>query len=122
STMEIETAVLEVPGVSEGAVIGVPDKIKGEVPVVFVTIAEGYLENEELRKSIEASIVKSIGQIARSRDIFFVEAMPTTVRGKIMRRLLKDLQIQGEVAGDLTGLEDPGAIQQIKEIVDAQRS
>ncbi|MCF3943380.1 hypothetical protein LZD48_09520 [Oceanobacillus sp. APA_J-2(6-2)] len=118
--MEIESAVLEVPGVSEAAVIGAPNKIKGEVPIVFVTVAEGYIGNEDLRKKIEASIVKGIGQIAKPRDVFFVEAMPKTVSGKIMRRLLKELQVEGDVAGDVTGLEDPAAIQQIKEVVTAK--
>ncbi|MEJ8764639.1 acetate--CoA ligase [Oceanobacillus sp. HCA-5259] len=122
STMEIESAVLEVSGVSEAAVIGAPDKIKGEVPVVFVTVADGFVGNEELRENIEASIVKGIGQIARPRDVFFVEAMPKTVSGKIMRRLLKELQVKGDVAGDLTGLEDPTAIQQIKKIVTAKKN
>lgn len=121
STMEIESAVLEVPGVSEAAVIGAPDKIKGEVPVIFVTVADGYSGDEVLTKRIEESVVKGIGHIARPRDIFFVEAMPKTVSGKIMRRLLKELQVKGDVAGDLTGLEDPTAIQQIKEVVEGRK-
>ncbi|MCM3741414.1 acetate--CoA ligase [Oceanobacillus luteolus] len=121
STMEMESAVLEVPGVSEAAVIGAPDKIKGEVPVVFVTVAEGYDGDEGLRQKVEESIVNSIGQIARPRDIFIVEAMPKTVSGKIMRRLLKELQVTGEVAGDVTGLEDPAAIDRIKEVVTVKK-
>lgn len=121
STMEMESAVLEVPGVSEAAVIGAPDKIKGEVPVVFVTVAEGYDGDEGLRQKVEESIVNSIGQIARPRDIFIVEAMPKTVSGKIMRRLLKELQVTGEVAGDVTGLEDPAAIERIKEVVTVKK-
>ncbi|MFD1609344.1 acetate--CoA ligase [Oceanobacillus luteolus] len=121
STMEMESAVLEVPGVSEAAVIGAPDKIKGEVPVIFVTVAEGYDGDEGLRQKVEESIVNSIGQIARPREIFIVEAMPKTVSGKIMRRLLKELQVTGEVAGDVTGLEDPAAIDRIKEVVTVKK-
>ncbi|MFA1820786.1 acetate--CoA ligase [Virgibacillus oceani] len=119
STMEIENAVLECQGVSEVAVIGVPDKIKGEVPVVYATVAEGTPAGEELKKQIEKSIIKGIGQLARPQNIFFVESMPKTVSGKIMRRLLKEVQIKGDVSSDVTGLEDPGAINHIREIVAA---
>ncbi|PAV28218.1 acetyl-coenzyme A synthetase [Virgibacillus profundi] len=117
STMEIENAVLECDGVSEVAVIGAPDKIKGEVPVVFATIAEEFTADNDLKKQIEQSIVKGIGQLARPQSIFFVESMPKTVSGKIMRRLLKEVQIKGEVASDVTGLEDPAAIDHIREVV-----
>jgi acetyl-CoA synthetase len=119
STMEIENAVLECEAVSEAAVIGAPDKIKGEVPVVFATIAEGFAADENLKQQIENSIIKAVGQLARPQNIYFVEAMPKTVSGKIMRRLLKEVQIKGNVASDVTGLEDPGAIDHIKDIVSA---
>ncbi|MBM7599774.1 acetyl-CoA synthetase [Virgibacillus halotolerans] len=117
STMEIENAVLECDAVSEAAVIGVPDEIKGEVPVVFATIAEGFAADNDLKRKIDQSIVKGIGQLARPQSIFFVESMPKTVSGKIMRRLLKEVQIKGNVASDVTGLEDPAAIEHIREIV-----
>lgn len=119
STMEIENAVLGCDGVSEAAVIGAPDKIKGEVPVVFATIAEGFAANNELKKQIEQSIIKGIGQLARPQSIFFVESMPKTVSGKIMRRLLKEVQLKGNVVSDVTGLEDPAAIEHVREIVSA---
>ncbi|WP_209300555.1 acetate--CoA ligase [Lentibacillus salicampi] len=117
STMEIENAVLECDAVSEAAVIGAPDKIKGEVPVVFVTIREGFSTSEDVKKQIEQSIVKGIGQLARPQDIFLVESMPKTVSGKIMRRLLKEVQTKGSVASDVTGLEDPAAIDHVREVV-----
>src|SRR5690606_18866364 len=97
STMEMESAVLEVPGVSEAAVIGVPDAIKGEVPVVFVRLAEGYVETEEILKNINSSIVDQIGAIARPKEIIVTEALPKTVSGKIMRRLLKEILVNGTV-------------------------
>ncbi|WP_408870984.1 AMP-binding enzyme, partial [Acetobacter fabarum] len=64
STMEMESAVLETPGVSETAVIGVPDEIKGEVPVCFVRLSDGTEESEELKEAIKARIVDQIGKIA----------------------------------------------------------
>lgn len=117
STMEIENSVLECEAVSEVAVIGAPDEIKGEVPVVFATLSGGYIGDDKLKKEIEESIVKGVGQIARPRDIYFVKAMPKTVSGKIMRRLLKEIQVKGDVVSDVTGLEDPEAIEHIKEVV-----
>src|SRR5699024_12108256 len=99
------------------AVIGAPDKIKGEVPVVFATITEGYTKGDDLKKKIEESIIKGVGQLARPRSIFIVESMPKTVSGKIMRRLLKEVQVKGDVASDVTGLEEPAAVEHIKEIV-----
>lgn len=119
STMEIENSVLECEAVSEVAVIGAPDEIKGEVPVVFATLSGGYIGEDKLKKEIEESIVKGVGQIARPRDIYFVKAMPKTVSGKIMRRLLKEIQVKGDVVSDVTGLEDPEAIHHIKEVISA---
>ncbi|WP_245799181.1 acetate--CoA ligase [Virgibacillus siamensis] len=119
STMEMENAVLECDAVSEVAVIGTPDRIKGEVPIVFATLADGFNADNELKKQIEQSIVEGIGQLARPQNIFFVESMPKTVSGKIMRRLLKEVVIKGDVAGDVTGLEDPAAVRHIRDTVAA---
>jgi acetyl-CoA synthetase len=117
STMEMESAVLECEGVAEAAVFGIPDKIKGEVPVVFVKLSVGIEGSDELRDRISQSIVNSIGQIARPQHILFTDTLPKTVSGKIMRRLLKEIVIKGNVAGDITGLEDPTTVEQIKNLV-----
>lgn len=120
STMEIENAVLECEAVSEAAVIGAPDDIKGEVPVVFVTLAGGYTPSSEVTKEIEGNIIHAVGQLARPKNIYMLHSLPKTVSGKIMRRLLKEVLVKGEVAGDVTGLEDPTAIDHVKEIVTAE--
>lgn len=120
STMEMESAVLECEGVSETAVIGVPDPIKGEVPVIFVRLADGVDGTDKLKETITASIVQQIGQIARPKTIIFTESLPKTVSGKIMRRLLKEVVVKGTVTGDVTGLEDPATVEQIKEVVSAK--
>lgn len=120
STMEMESAVLEVSGVSETAVIGIPDAIKGEIPLVFVRLAEGCVESEELLGSINTSIVDQIGAIARPKQILVTEALPKTVSGKIMRRLLKEIWLDGTVVGDITGLEDPGSVVSVQEAVNSR--
>nr|WP_295970903.1 acetate--CoA ligase [uncultured Bacillus sp.] len=117
STMEMESAVLECEGVAETAVFGIPDPIKGEVPIVFAKLIDNYEGSAELKNQISQSIVNNIGQIAKPQHIIFTNALPKTVSGKIMRRLLKEIVIQGTVAGDITGLEDPSVVEKIKAIV-----
>ena len=117
STMEMENAVLEYDAVSEAAVIGQPDDLKGEVPVVFVTLAEGYTPSAHIVKEIENNIIKAVGQLARPDDVYMVDHLPKTVSGKIMRRLLKEVLVKGSVTGDITGLEDPTAVEHVQEVV-----
>lgn len=116
STMEMESCVLEVDGVSEAAVIGVPDEIKGEIPLIFIRLADGYETNDQIKDAVKNSIVNQIGKIAQPGDIIITETLPKTVSGKIMRRLLKEIVTSGKVAGDVTGLEDPSTVQHIQEI------
>ncbi|MCM3690386.1 acetate--CoA ligase [Neobacillus niacini] len=117
STMEMESAVLEIKGVSETAIIGIPDEIKGEVPLVFVRLADGYQETEELRQQINDQIIQQIGKIAAPKSIVFTDMLPKTVSGKIMRRLLKEIVVSGQVQGDITGLEDPATVAQIQKLL-----
>ncbi len=117
STLEMESAVLECEGVSECAVIGVPDEIKGEVPVVFARLADGFEGGEELIQRINDNIVQQIGKIASPKEVIITNTLPKTVSGKIMRRLLKEIVATGKVAGDITGLEDPSTVEDIQNIV-----
>jgi acetyl-CoA synthetase len=117
STMEMESAVLEIQGVAETAIIGIPDEIKGEVPLVFVRLADGYQETKELRQKINDQIIQQIGKIAVPKSIVFTDMLPKTVSGKIMRRLLKEIVVSGKVQGDITGLEDPATVAQIQKLL-----
>ncbi|MBE6184968.1 acetate--CoA ligase [Bacillus ginsengihumi] len=114
STMEMESAVLECAGIYESAVIGIPDDIKGEVPVIFARLSEEMKETDELKEQIKSRIVEQIGKIAEPKTIIFTHVLPKTVSGKIMRRLLKEMIVNGTVTGDITGLEDPATVAQIK--------
>ncbi|KEF37682.1 acyl-CoA synthetase/AMP-acid ligase [Schinkia azotoformans MEV2011] len=116
STMEIESAVMECEGVAEAAVIGIPDEIKGEIPLVFARLTDISLGTEELKEKINDRIIQQIGKIALPKTIVFTETLPKTVSGKIMRRLLKEIIVAGTVSGDITGLEDPATVAQIKNI------
>ncbi|TXL67514.1 acetate--CoA ligase [Cerasibacillus terrae] len=115
STMEMESAVLEVPGVAETAVIGVPDKIKGEVPLVFIRLDEATTLTEDIKHKVNNSIENEIGKIARPKEVIIVDALPKTVSGKIMRRLLSEVVTSGTVKGDVTGLENPEIVENLKE-------
>jgi len=117
STMEIESVVMECKGVAEVAVVGVPDPIKGLVPVVFVTLRTGFAPSDYRRKEIRSHIESRISKIASPRSIFFTQALPKTPSGKIMRRLLVELSTTGAVQGDLTGLEDATAVEKVREVV-----
>lgn len=117
STMEMESAVLETPGVAEVAVIGVPDPIKGEVPFIFVRLSEQADNEEEIKKQISDAIIQNIGKIAQPKHVIITESLPKTVSGKIMRRLLKEIVLKGDIAGDITGLEDPDSVEHIKTVL-----
>lgn len=120
STMEMESAVLESPGVAECAVIGVPDEIKGEVPFVFVRLSEDAADGEEVAERIKENIIRRIGKIAQPKEIVITDSLPKTVSGKIMRRLIKEIVTTGSVAGDVTGLEDPSTVVDLQSVIEAK--
>lgn len=113
STMEMESAVLEINGVAETAVIGIPDKIKGEVPLVFVRMSDKTIPQDEVVTKVSNNIVQEIGKIAQPKSVVVVDELPKTISGKIMRRLLKEVATTGEVRGDVTGLDDPSVVNHI---------
>ncbi len=112
STMEMESALLLEPGVSEAAVVGVPDATKGQVPIAFVTLAAtaGPVSSDDLARALE----REIGPIARPRAVYIVSTMPRTRSGKIVRRLLAELVVEGRASGDVTGLEDPEVLERLR--------
>src|SRR5207344_2341361 len=88
STMEVESALVHHPKVAEAAVVGKPDDIKGEGISCFVTLKAGFPASDELKKELQAHVVKEIGALARPDEIRFTDSLPKTRSGKIMRRLL----------------------------------
>ncbi len=113
-TMEIESAVVGVEGVAEAAVVGGSHDVKGEAVYVYVTTEEGVTDQESLRDEIEEGIVDVIGPIAKPELITFVDDLPKTRSGKIMRRLLENLA-SGEELGDTSTLRNPDVVSDIED-------
>ncbi|MCE4604332.1 MAG: acetate--CoA ligase [Aeropyrum sp.] len=112
-TIELEDAILAHPAVSEAAVVGGPDPVKGEVPVAFVVLREGYEPTPKLEEEVREVVRRLVGPIAVPSRIIFVEKLPKTRSGKIMRRIMIALLKGGEI-GDTSTLEDPSAVEAVK--------
>jgi acetyl-CoA synthetase len=111
-TAEIESALVECPEVAESAVIGKKHDVKGEAPVAFVILKDGFEASDELAAKLKKHVGVKIGPIARPDDIIFTASLPKTRSGKIMRRLLRDIA-EGRNLGDVTTLADPTAMQSL---------
>jgi acetyl-CoA synthetase len=102
---EIESALLEHEAVAESAAIGKPDPVNMEVVKAFVALKPGYEHNEDLELGIMNFIRKKLSPLAMPQEIEFVDSLPKTRSGKILRRVLKAKET-GEPIGDLSTLED----------------
>jgi acetyl-CoA synthetase len=115
ATGELEAAVNLHKEITESAVVGVSDEIKGEVPVVFV-VYKGKKGAEEVKNEVVNLIRKQIGPIALPKEVYLVEDLPKTRSGKIMRRILKRL-FTGEELGDLSTLANPESVEHVKKVI-----
>ena len=115
STAEMEDAITRHPDVVECAVVSKPDEVKGEVPVAFVILGNRE-PSEELKKEIKKEVDEHIGPIARPSEIYFVEDVPKTRSGKIMRRILKNL-LRGKELGNITTLRNPESVEKVKKVI-----
>ncbi|WP_255150428.1 acetate--CoA ligase [Halorarius halobius] len=113
-TMELESAVAEVEKVAEAAVAAREDAEKGEVPDVYVVVREGVEETDAVKEEIVAAVEDEIGKFARPANVIFVDDLPKTRSGKIMRRLLENISNEQEL-GDTTTLRDPSVPEQIRD-------
>ncbi len=116
STMESEGAAAAAAGVAEAAVVGVHDRVRGTVPVAFVTLRQDA-DIDAVRADVAAAVERAIGGIARLGRVYVPSALPKTRAGKVMRRLLREAAETGAVRGDLTGLEDPAALEAVLDAV-----
>ena len=110
-TMEIESVLVAHPSISEAAVVGKPDDLKGECVVAFVTPQSGH---EIDPAAIRAFITREIGALARPDAIIIADALPKTRSGKIMRRFLRQIAAGSEIQGDTSTLEDPSVLERLQ--------
>jgi propionyl-CoA synthetase len=111
-TREIEEAVSMHPNVAECAVVGVADELKGQMPLAFAVLKDAAKRTgaEEVMQTVD----RQLGAIARPKAVHFVTLLPKTRSGKTLRRAIQALA-EGRDPGDLTTIEDPTALTQIKE-------
>ncbi len=120
-TREIEEAVSAHPNIAEVAVVGVHDEIKGQAVMAFAVVKDaGRIATPEglalMEKEVMATVDKELGAIARPAKVHFVVTLPKTRSGKLLRRSIQALA-EGREPGDLTTLDDPGALEQVRQAI-----
>ena len=116
-TMEIESALVANPIVAEAAVVGKPDDTTGESICAFVVLKRSRPTGDEAKqiaKELRDWVAKEIGPIAKPKEIRFGDNLPKTRSGKIMRRLLRVLAKGEEITQDISTLENPAILEQLK--------
>ncbi len=120
-TREIEESISSHPNVAEVAVVGIADQLKGQVAVAFAVLKDPSVAASDADAlKLEGAIMKvvddQLGAVARPARVRFVPVLPKTRSGKLLRRAIQAV-CEGRDAGDLTTMEDPAALQQIKDSV-----
>ena len=120
-TREIEECISSHSNIAEVAVVGVADNLKGQVALAFAVLKNATgLDNDAARAALEAEVLKlvdqQLGAVARPARVHFVTVLPKTRSGKLLRRALQAVAEKRD-PGDLTTMEDPVALQQIKELI-----
>jgi propionyl-CoA synthetase len=118
-TREIEEAVNMHASIAECAVVGVQDQLKGQLPMAFAVVKDpAVIASKEMRMKLEGEVMqtvdKQLGAIGRPGRVFFVTLLPKTRSGTVLRRSIQAL-CEKRDPGDLTTIEDPGALEQIRE-------
>ena len=116
-TREIEESVSSHPRVAEAAVIGVHDELKGQVPVVFATLKSGDGDSTETAAQMMRTVTEQLGAVARPSRVYVVNALPKTRSGKLLRRSLQALAEHRD-PGDLSTLDDPNALDEVRRALD----
>ena len=120
-TREIEEALQAHPAIAEVAVVGVHDELKGQVPVGFCTVKDPTLIADAagraaLEKACIAKVAELLGPVAKPHRLYFVSMLPKTRSGKLLRRSIQALA-EGRETGDLSTLDDPNALEEIRKAV-----
>ena len=120
-TREIEESIASHPNIAEVAVVGVADSLKGQVAMAFAVARDASgLTDDAARLKLEGEVMKQVdhqlGAVARPSRVYFVTVLPKTRSGKLLRRALQAVAERRD-PGDLTMMEDPAALQQVKDLV-----
>ena len=120
-TREIEESISSHPSIAEVAVVGVADQLKGQVAMAFAVVRDAsLLTDDAARLKLEGEVMKlvdgQLGAVARPSRVRFVTVLPKTRSGKLLRRAIQAV-CEGRDAGDLTTMDDPAALQQIKDLL-----
>ncbi len=119
-TIEVETACLQHSAVAEAGVTGRPDPLRGEVIAAFVVLKQGHVPSDGLRQDLLETVRRELGPVAVIGDLNFVNSLPKTRSGKIMRRVLKAVTLDME-PGDITTIEDEGSVEEARDAWSAMR-
>jgi len=124
-TREIEEAISSHPAVAEVAVVGVADPLKGQVPMAFAVLRDaGAAATPEQARALEADVMRTVdhqlGAVGRPSRVVFVNVLPKTRSGKLLRRAIQAV-CEGRETGDLTTIEDPTALAQLETRLHAPR-
>jgi propionyl-CoA synthetase len=117
-TREIEESISSHPNVAEVAVVGVADQLKGQVAMAFAVLKQPTDNALKLEGEIMKLVDEQLGAVARPARVRFVNVLPKTRSGKLLRRAIQAV-CEGRDPGDLTTIEDPSALQQVKDLVTA---
>lgn len=109
---ELEDAAASFPDITEAAVIGKADPVKGESIVVFARLKSGVVPSSQIREALIKHFRNIIGPVATPGEIYFTAKLPKTRSGKIMRRIIKAV-VEGTPIGDLSTLEDESAVEEV---------
>ena len=104
------------PAVSEAAAVGVPHEIKGEGIVVIAVLRPGNEPTEALSRSVAEKIAELLGKPLRPEAVRFVSQLPKTRNAKILRRVIRGAYLGKQDLGDLSSLEDPAAVEEIRAV------
>ena len=113
-TVEVETAFLKNPAVAEAGVTGRPDELRGEVVSAFIVLKNDREPSEQLRRELLQTVRQELGPVAVIGDLHFVDMLPKTRSGKIMRRVFKAVVLDQD-PGDITTIEDEGSVEEARQ-------
>ena len=113
-TIEVESAFLKHPAVAEVGVTGRPDPLRGEAISAFVVLRQRHVPSDQLRRELLATVRETLGPLAVVGEIQFVNLLPKTRSGKIMRRVLKAVVLDKD-PGDITTIEDAGSVDEARQ-------